>query len=410
MAVDIKEDGETTLAIPTAILGIDMTKFQQTKLELRSGETFDENLKRLFGISADQAAEIVNYSEISNMIIVEEPAIVGAGRGQKGGVKGVQSLVSLIAGAVALMNNLNTVVEHVVEGVTLVDRASGSLAETSKLKKTAELWREEMNTHCPKANNVPVACGFFDVKCKVWDYEETGKARGEYDYHSELCTLASKKYNAASVALPDAQRAALEAAGAGAQGIINLSNTVSLSKGDVEALKKAKILDEKGVVINAKGLAKYFETLKAKASKTDATDGAPAPEAAEGAEAPRGKKSRKAEAPEDAVPEDPAIAAAVAAAKADADERAAAAGDASGAPADAPADAAPDAPRGREADAPRPRRRGGAAPAPAPSHPSAFSPVPMGAPTGGRRHKTRTGKPKRRVTRRKAPGAIKFVY
>lgn len=97
----------------------------------------------------------------------------------------------------------------------------------------------------------------------------------------------------------------------------------------------------------------------------------------------------------------PAATAAPSASASAAPSAAAAAGE--GAPAaDAPAPSAAAAPaRGRRGDAP-------AAPSTPARPPLAVWDAP---PEGGRRRrKTRNGKPKRRVTRRKAPRAIKFVY
>lgn len=376
MAVNIKEDGATTLVVPTVILGLDMTKFLQPKLELNANETFDENLKRLFGITADQAAEIINYSEISDMTIANEPVAVGGRRGQKGGVNAA-SLVGAIASAVAMMQNVNTAVNYVVDAVGYVDKVSGAFVEGSKLRKTAELWRRDKNLHCPNATTVPVACSFWDLKCKAMDYVETGEAIGQYEYNAELCELATKRYAAAYGALPAADRVALEAFGAGVQGVINIVNKAQLSTTDFEALKKAKLIDDDGKVLNDVGMAKYFADKKTKANTTqtnktdDSGSASPSPEAAPAAEAPRGRRGKKAEAPEDvAAPEDPAITAAVAAAKKEADDRAAAEA----------ASAGPRSSRGR-----RPSGEGGL-------------------------RKTKKSNTKRRVTRRKVPARLKFVY
>lgn len=372
MAVNINEQGEITLAIPVAILGLDMTKFQQSELELRSDETFDENLKRLFGISADQAAEIINYSEMSDMIITNEPSVVGGGRKQKGGV-GVPHVFQAIGGVVfsafAMMNNINTAVNYVTTAVAFVDRASMSFVERAELRETATLWRGKMSEHCPYVLDVPVTCGFADVDCKLFKADETGVAKASHTFHSTMCAMATEKYTAAASGIPEAERAALEAGGEGLQGIVNLVNVAALSRADLEELKKARAVDAAGRILSADGYAKYFES----------KDKAAAAAAAAAAEAlSKSKKGKKAEAPEGvaapsaaAAPEDPAITAAVAAAKKEADDRAAA---------EAAAPRGPRSSRGR-----RPSGEGGL-------------------------RKTKKSNTKRRVTRRKVPARLKFVY
>lgn len=271
--------------IPKALLGVDLSKFSQKDVTLDPSKSFDQNLKDNFGISADQAAEIVNYAVMRGIplypVDVEAPT---GGRHMKGGV-GLSAIVGGIASALVTIQNAQQIINTVGSSIAVVDQASQHFVTSSELHRTASLWRTEMEKHCPQVIKPPIQCSYLDLKCKLWDYDAVGESQADFKYNSALCTLATKEYTTAIAAIPAAEKKAIEAAAKATTEIVQIANVAAIPTAELEKLKKDKILDATGKVLNEDGYKAYITT---KLSPSPSPTPAAAPAATTG-----GKKRRR---------------------------------------------------------------------------------------------------------------------
>lgn len=247
---------EISPTIPKALLGVDVNRFAKEDITLDPSKTFDENLKANFGISADQAAEIINYALINDIPLTPTPAVaLTSGDAMTGG--SLQQIITLVATILAAVQNGQQLVNYVGSSVALIDSASQSFIESSALATTARVWREEMSKHCPEVVSPPVACSYLDLHCKLIDYDRIATEKALYEYNSELCSLATKKYTTAVIAIPEAQRRKIEQGAKSLSGIVTIANTAAIPTEDMKRLIKDKILDSSGKVLDEGGYKAY---------------------------------------------------------------------------------------------------------------------------------------------------------
>ena len=276
--------------IPEALTGVDLTKFTKDTITLDENKSFDENLQANFGISADQAAELINYAMINAIpVSVHTPDLVptlasaSEESTQTGGVMNAAEAMAVFATMVSLIQSGQQAVNYVTSAIALVDGASRQFVDTSTLAKTAEVWRSTMERHCPEIVNPPVQCSYLDLKCKLWDYKKTATAAALFKYNSDLCSLATQRYTEAIQQVPLAERKAIEASATAFSGTVNLVNKAAIPTKDFEKLKKDKIIEADGKVIDS---AKFEEYVMSKlkiepsaAPKPAAAAAAPSPAA-----------------------------------------------------------------------------------------------------------------------------------
>lgn len=267
---------ELSPTIPTALVGVDMTKFAKDTITLDENKTFDQNLKDNFGISADQAAEIVNFALIHDIPMTPQTATDVST--QTGGVP-LQQLAVVLATIITTMQSGQQAVNFVTSGIALVDSASQRFVEKSKLAESAAVWRKEMMEHCPHVVTPPVQCSYMDLQCKLIDYDKVATEQALFEYNSALCTLATEKYTAAVVGLPAAQRKGVEQAAASFAGVVNLVNNAAIPAADLEKLKKDKILTGDGKVVDEAGYKAYIISKLSPAPAAAAPAAPPAEEA-----------------------------------------------------------------------------------------------------------------------------------
>jgi hypothetical protein len=265
--------------IPKALLGVDLSKFSQDTITLDPSKSFDQNLKDNFGISADQAAEIVNYAVMRGIplypVDVKDVDVATGGKRMKGGV-GLAGIVSGIASALVTIQNAQQIINTVSSSIAVVDQASQHFVASSELQRSAALWRTEMEKHCPQVVKPPIQCSYLDLKCKLWDYDAVGESQADYKYNSALCTLATKEYTTAVAAIPAAEKKAIEAAAKATTDIAQIANIAAIPTAELEKLKKDKILDASGKVLNEDGYKAYITT-KLSPSPTPTPAATPAP-------------------------------------------------------------------------------------------------------------------------------------
>lgn len=245
------------------MFGIDLKKFTVKELTLDTTKSFDENLQANFGISADQAAEIVNYALINDIPLDQSkpaelpptpmsggvlPAVALAGPALS---TGVAMTMSGIMAAVQLARSAGEVASHVAAGIAYMDKASNSLVDQSKLKESANLWREQMNRHCPKIHLAPAGCSTFDLECKLLNFDDRGKALAQYEVDDAICTMATGKYKEAFAQVPAAEQRMLKNVGEGVGGVMNVAFLATTKREDLDKLVKDKIVTKDGVVLDA---------------------------------------------------------------------------------------------------------------------------------------------------------------
>ena len=151
--------GSKDIILPNALEGVDINKFTKPTYTINANETFEDNLKRLFGIDGKQAAEIVNAALAQGISITDPPSIeppkpVG---GKRRKLKGGSPLIlSSIVGALlsSAGNALMGLVGHTANSITVVNSVAEQAPPNSLAYTTAVAWKNSVYENCARVSHI----------------------------------------------------------------------------------------------------------------------------------------------------------------------------------------------------------------------------------------------------------------